>query len=180
MKIITDIDDVVKDLHGFIFHQIHQVTGELIKREAFNDWDIFAKLSPGLTAIKDHWMAKEGTVTALQTLPGALETLETLRSKHHVIAVTSPYSESKTWVWERQIDLKNLGFKKNDTIFSSGKFHVPADVFIDDCPDNCINWHQAHPNKLCCLVTYPNTENVELPPKVKRIKALSEILDIIM
>lgn len=180
MKILLDADDVLADFSGFLFRKIAEETGFQINDHDFQEWDIFPNLAPEHAEVKDRLLKEPGTAARLVAKEGVIETLERLRAHHTVVCVTAPPLKSPTWANERAHWLIALGFQEEDIISTTGKHHVPGDVFVDDKPENCARWHQEHPSKLSVLHTYPRTSKAVLPEKIRKISKLPELLDIIM
>lgn len=105
--------------------------------------------------LESEWQ-KEGFCSTLPLIPGSQQFIEDLRSLDvHVLFVTSPPRNNKTWPHERTEWLeKHFGIKRDEVIFAVDKRYVGGITLIDDHLKNFHAW-QAYNNSSATLVAQP-------------------------
>ncbi len=132
MRIAIDCDGVLADFVG----------AALMLPEAINPYE--PEKDPDLAACFGGegamWAAIEragyGFHHELQPLQGARAALMRLRAKHTLFCVTSqPFIACKYWEHFRTqwLDIR-MNFHIDDVVFTRDKFHVRADILVDDFP----------------------------------------------
>lgn len=179
--ILIDVDDTIVDLAKNILRKINKKTGKSYKRDSVIDnWDYLSGLDEKDRKLADTIMIRRGFTKKLSLIKGVKEKIEKLRNKDHkLVALTSPFIDSPTWCYDRYQFLFSLGFKKKDIYFTSGKFRVQGDDYIDDSPDQLKEWKAWNPSGNAYMITYPNTINL-VPKNVIPIKSFNEFADIIL
>jgi len=159
-RLLVDVDEVLADFHTPVFDLAAKLFGKKLTSEDFDTWDLFDHFPKAERKALFNAMEQPGYCTSLPPLPGALEAIQELRNYVDVYVVTSPFP-SPTWVSERYAWLhEHFNFKPSEVITTSSKFVVAGDAFLDDRPDNVVDWLEAHPQKTGMLWHTPNTKTL--------------------
>ncbi len=139
--VLLDVDGVICDFASK-FCEIHAyLHGVKFKPEQITAWDFSSVATADETEEVFQWISENpGTVRYLKPYRGAIEAVNKLRNHgHRVVAVTTPRHDC-TWAYERAQWLKQWWFKDEDIVFCHDKSLVCGDYFVDDRPENVINW----------------------------------------
>ena len=159
-----------------MFDALFDLYGRRLKPEDCEVWDCFSMMTPnekrGVYSIIEH----PGWCAALKPTPGSTEAIEKLRGIVDVVAVTSHFPTSRTWVHERDTWLKqHFAFSSKEIVHTSAKYLVGGDGILDDNPDHVTSWLREHPTGLAMLWHIPNTR--KLPYDDLRVRGWTEVLD---
>ncbi len=90
--------------------------------------------------------ARKGLAASLPMLPGTQEAVALLRQYADIRFATSPMGANKTWIAERNRWLgKNYGARVVDVTHTGKKSDVVGDFFVDDKPDNVLEYMKNVP-----------------------------------
>ncbi len=161
LRLLVDVDEVLVDFQTPMFDALYDLYGRRLKPEDCEVWDCFSMMTPnekkGVFSIIEH----PGWCAALKPTPGSQEAITTLRGLVDVYAVTSHFPTSRTWVHERDTSLKKLfDFTGKDIVYTSAKYLVKGDAFLDDNPSHLVRWGEEHPDGLAMLWHIPNTRKL--------------------
>lgn len=186
----VDIDDTLADFNGKLRRIYNKrYLPHRIDRNHFNLCDI-DECFDELTAhrLKDIFNEK-GFFSDLKLLPGAFEVVNALIQRNHSIyLVTAPprranlggakavnpgaATEKISWIMQKFPKLAQ------NTVITSHKYLIKADMLIDDNVNNIRGWCQAHPQGIGYLIDQPwNRAYQELPTNSCR-GSLKDVLDI--
>lgn len=174
LKVLVDCDGVLADFLRALLEWVKETTGTQYYPFNVTNYDILESIGEGhlKQAMQTH-AGNGGWCSSFKPIHGAKRALDILRLEHDVVCVTTQMS-TPAWAFEREKWLEeHMGFKKDDIIFTKGKHHVPGDVFLDDSGENCIRWHEEHPNSVS--VVWDTSYNQDAEPSYptrnfKRVK----------
>jgi 5'-nucleotidase len=134
MLIQMDIDGVLADLHTPWYDWYNYLWHDNLRAEDVKTWDLHKYVKPVCgTAVYDFLEYRYIYRDLVKPYPGALNFVNRLQSKHHVIFATSEVKTTgcggRKWDW-----LKQWGFKvaNADYVELSDKSLLTKDVAIDD------------------------------------------------
>jgi len=159
-RLLVDVDEVLADFCTPVFDLAEKLFGQKLTVTDFDTWDLFDRFSKAECKALFDAIEQPGYCAALTPTPGSQEAIQELRNYVDVYVVTSPFP-SPTWVSERYLWLhEHFNFKPSQVIATSSKFVVVGDAFLDDRPENVVDWLEAHPQKTGMLWHTPNTKNL--------------------
>lgn len=158
---------VLLDGDGVIFNFVDRVLDMPLfiapeERNKMLYHDVLASYTP--TVVEHFWKYVDtlhGWVDSMPLIDGTLEALEVLRSRYHVVCVTSPH-DGPYWASERLRALQRIGFHKDDIVQAANKRRVEGDILVDDHPKHCLSWSQRW-QRASILRTEPGYRLPELP-----------------
>lgn len=153
---LVDCDDVVADCNTAILAKANEI-GQLnppLTKEACRQWDIFKE--PRVKPFKDElWKAindTPGWIAGLKPHLHAIHAIHRIGMFAEVSmctsSVASPHYHFERIEWAE----KHIGLDRKHIIFAHPKFKVDGDFLIDDRPDNCFAWTEAHPEGTAILL----------------------------
>jgi len=136
----VDVDGVVADLVGSLIKLVHQRTGHLIAEEQIYSFDLRHTMGDLWTTAQQA-LSEPGFVRSLSPYPGAIEGIDLLRNIGRVVFVTSPYSQSPTWSYERFRWLQTHAHaSERDIVHVDDKTLFGGHLLIDDAPYQLEAW----------------------------------------
>lgn len=158
MKVLLDVDGVVCDFIGGFLELVYKATGKKFHHRDLTDWSFEKCL--GLTSDDmkkiEFLMGGYGFVLSLSVLPGAQEGIEMLRTAgHEVVFVTSPYPGHPTWMYERDVWLKER-WPDIDVVHTEKKVHVDGHFLIDDKVSKLVAWERGRKGRKPICWTMPH------------------------
>ena len=144
MKVLFDVDEVIADFVGGVLDAVRDELGFDFHHDHVTQWDIRESL--GFT--REQWAPVQeriiapGFASSLRPLPGAVDVVKSIASRHDVYFVTSHYRSSQTWVHERDDWLeRKFGHTLGGRVVHTAHKHLIAgDVLVDDKPENVEKW----------------------------------------
>jgi 5'(3')-deoxyribonucleotidase len=131
-------------------------------------------------------IGQTGFCRDLDPYPQALEAFPRLLAIADVYVVTSYLHTGKTWVYERDVWLRqHFGLENDNTIHAHAKFLVGVDVFVDDKPEHVESWASNPRNSLGVPVlwTQPYNEGHKFSPgvdyRVVRTNAWNYLIELV-
>ena len=172
--ILIDCDGVLANFQSMAEDLVNEFIGFVPKWD--EEWDMF--LHPD---VREH---KSALFSEITKRPGCIRNLakhefadrmvDELRGLGKLIACTSVlggHYPSERFAWLNE----ELGFKREDIILAHRKELVYGDVFIDDKPENILNWKEKHPKGLACL-WQPPKKKTKVPDNVFSTGNILELL----
>lgn len=177
--LVLDVDGVLADFTGATLKFLERNYG-IYHDEPLRLWDFMETptLKPYRKVCKGHW-ATPGFAAALEPYPGVVEIVAELRRWADIRFATSPMGSNPTWIAERNAWLvQYFGARGEgvDITHTTKKSDVPGHVFVDDKPDNVIEYQRTVPAALVYLRTH--SYNVGVDWKGRRLDGLQEILTV--
>ena len=153
--LLLDCDGVLGDFAAAARPIIHEVSGSL---EGISDGNVFAHLSDEHRLECRRRTSVAGWCSSIPPFEDALRAWGRLRARFKVEVVTAPY-HTPTWCHERVEWLgKHFGLDRDDVHFSSRKFRVEGDIFIDDHVANVLPWQRRWRNSVGIVWAHPYNE----------------------
>jgi 5'(3')-deoxyribonucleotidase len=193
MRFLIDVDGVVADLVPHILQRLTAYEINKLHRQGFFAKFIFPQNTrapsvpiavPNIQDIKNNlfskkesdlheehrkiaveWIGEPGFARTIPVRDGALAGVFKIRQAgHEIFWVTSSWTSSKTWEYDRRKWLLSHFKDGHDkVVFAHSKFLCEGDVLIDDRIKNVRQWQGSHPSKKALLYTQPWNDN----PKYK-------------
>ena len=167
--ILCDVDGVVADFAG-AFAQLYEArTGEAVDRDAWHKtYDLWHGLGPasGRDEVRRAVTMEVGQPSfhreLLQPCAGAQEGIAALAELGEVWFVTRPWECAPEWTYEREQWLaRHFGsvVQVPDHVIHARKKHlVHGDAFIDDMPENVLDWSKHRRGGVAVLWALPHNE----------------------
>lgn len=176
--ILLDVDEVLADLHPAARLIINNIVQRDIPLAEFQEWDFEAVLDVEQRKIFQVEFGKPGLVSRLQPTEGSVQAVRGLRELGcNVVFVTTPNSNSRTWMRERWDWLIHHFDARHDDIMQvHAKHRVVGDVFVDDKPINVVRWADNHPTKQAFL--WSRFYNELADKNIPRLRSWDELLEI--
>lgn len=175
-RLLVDVDEVLADFQTPMFEALFELYGRRLTPEDCDVWDCFSVMAPNERKGVFSIIEKPGWCEGLKPKPGAIDGIRRLREIVDVVAVTSHFPTSRTWVHERDNWLQGVfHFDRKHIVHTSSKFFIDGDAFLDDNPTHVTDWLSAHPRGLAMLWHIPNTR--KLPYDDLRVYTWDEVFD---
>jgi 5'(3')-deoxyribonucleotidase len=158
--LLVDMDSIFADLISAWVEEYNQLAGTNHTIEDAKSWDL-AKAINGDPKIAYGIFDRPGFFRNLKPIPGAIETLRSLKNKGHrlVIAtahsVYAPHSAAEKVAWLH--DYMPWIIHK-DVMIGHAKELLRADALIDDGPHNLTKYRAAWPLARLITIGYPYNE----------------------
>jgi len=92
----------------------------------------------------------------------AIEAVAELRQIADVYVVTSPWTSSPTWVYERTRWIeRHFGIPPKNVIHTAAKHLVHGDLLLDDKPSHVESWGERWPDGFALLYGMPHNRDAE-------------------
>jgi 5'(3')-deoxyribonucleotidase len=176
--ILIDCDDVLADWATMAIG-VAKLMGIDLRESDNENWDITGY--PEIAARKDEFWNilcnTPGNIKNLKKLPYADYLVEQLRKHGRVICLTSVLSgvygsERISWL------IDNFDFTIHDIILAHSKYLVNGDMFIDDKPQNIIEWSNCHNDGLGILWEYVK-HDLPASSHILRARTVEKVLEYI-
>ena len=142
--VALDIDGVCADfVRGVQAGRAHHGRQPLVEvhRDLFRDLDAEQKRE------LEDFIQAPNFCARLELLPGAQDAVFRIGQIADLMVVTTPWWGSPTWVSERRAWVQScLNIAPDRIVFTSAKWSVPADVFVDDHERHIAEWRARHPH----------------------------------
>ncbi len=181
LRILLDCDGVIADYCTPCFNLIEELSGDRHTHEEVTHWDIFTVLGKGhLKSVMKERASAPGWCIDFPMYDGSQDAVRRLEELGEVVIVTSPMS-TPHWADERRIWLENLfRIPKRRVISAEGKEYVGGDFLIDDADENCVRWHEAHPNATTILWDAPYNRHFDVAGTgIVRARSWTEVFTLI-
>lgn len=144
----VDVDDVLASFTADALRRLEKHCDQSFTVDDVHTWDPFDSLPEEVRQFRDvvyNEMKQEGACFALPVERGAAGGIESPRTIGHVVAITHPFKNAKTWVHERELWLEqHFGMHRDDIYSCKKKYRIHVDVFIDDKLENVQQWRKFH------------------------------------
>lgn len=179
MRIILDCDGVLADWTGHIL-SILDCGVTIDDCTEFSLRNVLRNLRGREIARKADAIASRPDFTSRQPmLPWATELLDLCMGLGDVMVLTSPWA-ADGWYDGRVKWLRGMGLHQDNMMAGRLKAWVGADLFVDDKPQNVIDWAtdpRRLPTDRAVLLAWPyNERHPALPPNARRMTA-QELMD---
>lgn len=158
--ILLDVDGVLANFSKSFLAVANEVCGTEVKFDDITDYNIYSFFPADKKQEVKARISEEGFCSSIEVLPGAQEAVEELKKIANVYTLSAPV-DSKTWVYERDLWLRNnFGISHHNQIFTHSKHLVFGHVLIEDSFDNVAVWARFNPGgKLGLLWETPYNKN---------------------
>lgn len=174
-RLLLDCDGIIRDFLTPALKTIYDVSGKNLDRENMQNWDFFADLEDHHREACYNEFRNPDWCGSIPVYNEALKYLPDVLNKADVYIVTAPFP-SRTWAYETTVWLEKLfGIKKEKVIHAHSKYVCSGDIFVDDSPDNVIQWNKHNPDKLTLIWDHPYNRNV--PETIKRIYSWKDLIE---
>jgi 5'(3')-deoxyribonucleotidase len=162
-RFLIDCDEVLADFQTPVFELLKNYNGRILKPEEYDVWDMFTLFTADEKKAVFAEIEKPGFCESLKPKRGAAIAVDKLRDVVDVLAVTSHFPSSPTWVYERDKWLDHFfAFRGNEIIHTRAKSAVYGEYFLDDNPSHVSAWMAEHPKGVPMLWHMPNTSKLGL------------------
>ena len=162
IRLLMDCDGVLADFVGGTAKLYNRITGRKLDPASIKVWDFTGSLefeTPEQREYFEHLLRSPGFAMHLEPLSGSREAVAILKNLVDLHIVTSPLSDSTTWVHERVEWLKlHYGIDKKHIHHSDTKFVYSGDLFVDDKPEHVRAWDEENPNGMALLWSTPGNQ----------------------
>lgn len=178
-KLLLDVDGILTDFHAAVAN-VAAEAGFPVSVEQMPEWGMSDSLRAlgAPQPVIDRCMTamgSDGFNEKLEPDPDAVRHLPLLRQAADVTFVTSPNPGSSTWMSERVAWMRrHFDVEPRDIVFSCDKRMVSGDAFVDDNPQNVLDWAQRHPSALSALWDKPYNKSSKIR---RRIRSWPELVD---
>jgi len=141
--VLLDCDGVIADFALATLELVHQRTGRRYDPSAVVTWEIFDSILESKDVQDEVYgiLKGMGGCTSIPLYPDAQEGVQRLREVADIVIVTSPFTNSPTWMHERELWLKqHFGDAIQHVIHAKRKERIHGDFFIDDKPSHVKEW----------------------------------------
>lgn len=162
MRLGIDLDGVVADFNTGWISLYNQEYGTDIPFDAVRSWDAI----PSLTHFRHmgefwEWARDHGGHSLfrhLEPYPDAVETLQRLARRHHLVIVTTKPAwaipDTYSWIGEHRIPAKEVHI-------TDDKWEVSCDVYLDDAPHVLEELVAHRPRAVVCRYVRPWNDPVD-------------------
>lgn len=177
--LLLDIDGILTDFHSAVA-DIATQAGFSVNSQQMEEWEMSASLKK-LNAPQEiidlclDAMASEGFNSKLVPTPEAKENLPKLLRLIRVVFVTSPNDGCSTWADERIRWMgDNFEIPPESIVFSHNKAEIDGDAFVDDNPNNVIQWFAKH-RGAAAIWDAPYNRNAKFRWRIRSWKELMDL-----
>ena len=165
MLYLVDQDGVITMFTPAVCEEHNRLTGENLKPEDIDQWDLRK------FGIKDETWQKPGFFASLEPYPGAIEALWDLYQLGHKLWIVTngmdiPFIEREKAAWVRE----HIPFIRG-IVFTDRKSEVPGDALIDDCP----HFLETYPG-VTVKINHPYNREVEADYSFDSLMEASKVL----
>jgi 5'(3')-deoxyribonucleotidase len=146
--IALDCDGVLANWLGYVIPIANILFNANIKQSDLTGWDLYDIIDdPKAKTVLYDYLNQTNMILDMNPYQDALRGVAALKEFADIYIVTSPMENYPNWILHRNKWLKtHFGIDKNHVIHTSAKQLVQADIFIDDKPENVINWRSYKTN----------------------------------
>lgn len=141
-RVLLDCDGVLSDWLTPALAVVERCTGTRYVPEDFDQWNIFARFTTDGHDVDtlDQAIHEGVDLLDLAVLPGAAEAVAQLRSCAHVYIVTAASDVVRRAAWLE----RHFAVPSDRLVYAKRKYVVSGDVYVDDCEENVVQWHDEH------------------------------------
>ena len=185
-RVLLDCDGPMADFMGATLGVYKDITGKAVDPNSLTKWyftdQLFPEKEEGQLSdqAREFWrrLRAPGYCMSLKPIPGAVESVgRILEAGIDVHVVTSPMKDSPTWAFERETWLAGHFKLPRQRIHHSNAKHIySGDLFLEDNPDNLLEWGDHNPTGATLLWDTPSNRNSSAFSRVKTWSEIEEIL----
>jgi 5'(3')-deoxyribonucleotidase len=162
MRLGIDLDGVVADFNKGWIDRYNAEFGSELKPESVTMWDGMEQLThfPDIPAFW-KWAEDFGNGSLfrhLETYPAAVPALERLAAQHEIVIITTKpdwgVSDTLAWIADHELPTREVHVVE----WSTPKWSVLCDVYLDDAPRNIEGITLNRPDKVMCRFVRPWNE----------------------
>lgn len=159
MRLGIDLDGVVSDFNKGWIDQYNEEFGAAIPLDSVTTWEGIVPLThfPDMDGFWE-WAKDFGNGSLFRHLdlyPEAVPTMERLAEKHEIVIVTAKpnwaVADTFAWIADHHLPTREVHVVGID----EPKWPVPADVYLDDSPDQIQVIHENRPESHMCRYVRP-------------------------
>jgi 5'(3')-deoxyribonucleotidase len=184
--VLMDCDGVIFDFVTAAVTRVNAITGAQYRPEDVTTWEVFDSI-PVEQKIRDAaygQLKAAGGCASIPVYPEAVDGIRRLREIANIIAVTSPFEGSPTWMHERTVRLREC-FDITEVIHAVNKERIHGDAFVDDKPSHATRWSQfwqhdgRNPWAVSVLWRTPRTCGEKVSPGIVSAATWDEVCTIV-
>lgn len=167
IDIIVDLDETIVDLFTPWLAMYNKDYNDTLCVENILTYNISKYVKPECgDKIYDYIYTPNLFTNIVKAKPGAVVALKLLKDLgNHIIIASSVYPrpgcervelDKRTWC------KNNLSFiPETDIHITMEKYKIPGNIFIDDCPEQVINYRKHYPCSIIIGIDYPYNKNMK-------------------
>ena len=165
--VAIDCNGVLADWLGYVIPVANILFNKNIKQSDLTGWDLYDIIDdPKAKTTLYDYLNQTKMILDMNPYEEALRGMSALKEFADIYIVTSPMMNYPNWILHRNKWLKtHFGIDKNHVIHTSAKHLVQADLFIDDKPENVVNWSRYGNNVYSQAVLWKH-DHVKFEPKL--------------
>ena len=165
--VAIDCDGELADWMGYVIPVANILFNKNIKQSDLTGWDLYDIIDdPTAKTTLYDYLNQTKMILDMNPYEEALRGMSALKEFADIYVVTSPMMNYPNWILHRNKWLRtHFGIDKNHVIHTAAKHLVQADVFIDDKPENVVNWSRYGNNVYSQAVLWKH-DHVKFEPKL--------------
>jgi 5'(3')-deoxyribonucleotidase len=167
MNIIVDLDETIVNLLDPWLFLYNQQYNDFLTVNQLQTYNIHQYVKPECGKKIYDLLSTPGLFLHAAPFPGAISTLQHLTTLGHNIIIVTMVDDSIDGSKNIERDKRSwckeyLWFLPDKNIIvTEDKYTIDGDVFIDDSPEQVINYRKHHPNALIIGIDYPYNKDIK-------------------
>jgi len=170
--ILLDVDGPLALFTESYLDAYYRETGDVVDPDEIDRWSVHEcpwfvdkalamGITPhGLRERVDAHVKQPDFCSLIKPRAEAIPAVSYLREVADVYVVTSPWTSSPTWTYERTRWVERyFGISSSHIIHAATKHLVAGDVFVDDRPSHVTAWGEQWPNGFALLFDAPHNRD---------------------
>ncbi len=156
MRLGIDLDGVVANFTLGWMTRYNADFGTSLRPDQVREWGAMIPLTH-FNNMREFWRwANNGSDPSifrdLPTYPGAVEAIQRLAVGHEIVIITTkpPWAIEDTRLW-----IVEVGIPAEEVHFTSDKWRIDCDVYLDDAPHQIEELAQNRPDRVVCRFVRP-------------------------